>query len=59
MGRIVIRNCMNLSDDDRVKRLNDQIQKEQDPEELSRLVDELAILIEEQSEGSGTDGSLR
>jgi|HubBroStandDraft_3_1064219.scaffolds.fasta_scaffold406801_1 hypothetical protein len=50
---------MNLSDDDRVKRLNDQIQKEQDPEELSRLVDELAILIEEQSEGSGTDGSLR
>jgi hypothetical protein len=50
---------MNFSDDDRVKRLNDQIQKEQDPEELSRLVDELAILIEEQSEGSGTDGSLR
>lgn len=50
---------MNLSDDDRVKRLNDQIQKEQDPEELSRLVDELAILIEEQSEGSGTDGSPR
>jgi hypothetical protein len=50
---------MNLSDDDRVKRLNDQIQKEQDPEELSRLVDEVAILIEEQSEDSGTDGSLR
>jgi len=50
---------MNLSDDDRVKRLNDQIQKEQDPEKLSRLVDELAILIEEQSEGSGTDGSSR
>jgi hypothetical protein len=50
---------MNFSDDDRVKRLNDQIQKEQDPEELSRLVDELAILIEEQSEGSGTDGSPR
>jgi hypothetical protein len=48
---------MNLSDDDRVKRLNDQIQKEQDPEELARLVDELAILIEEQSEDSDRDRS--
>jgi hypothetical protein len=48
---------MNLSDDDRVKRLNDQIQKEQDPEELARLVDELAILIEEQSEDSDRDSS--
>jgi hypothetical protein len=50
---------MNLPDDERVKRLNDQIQKEQDPDKLSRLVEELAILIEEQSEGSGTDGSSR
>jgi hypothetical protein len=48
---------MNLSDDERVKRLNDQIQKEQDPEKLSRLVDELASLIEEQTEDSDTDGS--
>jgi hypothetical protein len=48
---------MNLSDDERVKRLNDQIQKEQDPEKLSRLVEELAILIEEQRGDSDTDGS--
>jgi hypothetical protein len=50
---------MNLSDDERIKRLNDQIQKEQDPEELSRLVEELAILIEEQADGSDTGGSPR
>lgn len=48
---------MNLSDDERVKRLNDQIQKEQDPEKLSRLVEELAILIEEQTGDSDTDCS--
>ena len=50
---------MTFSDDERVRRLNDQIQKEQDPEELSRLVDELAILIDEQTSDSDTDGSPR
>ena len=38
---------VDLENDERVKRLNDLIQKEQDSEKLAALIDELTRLLDE------------
>lgn len=40
---------MDLADDERIRQLNQQIQKEQDPEKLIELIRQLIELIDEKS----------